>query len=196
MSFSVLERLRRKVGFQLSLWYVLLFTLSNVALFALTYYLLAAAIQNRERLLLGAWLKETALLYENGGVGALREWMQNQPPKLQKSLFVRLVSDTNSVTILNVPDDWVTFKDTVSDLNNYRNEEDVVIRMPKDEEKDLVLDSTDLADGTLLQIGRSTTNRETLLHLLRHSFLLVGGATVILGFLVGNFFAYRAMRPV
>ena len=130
MSFSVLERLRRKVGFRLSLWYVLLFTLSNVALFALTYYLLAAAIQDRERLLLGAWLKETALLYEKGGVSALREWMQNQPPKLQKSLFVRLVSDTNSVAILNVPEDWVSFKDAPSDWDDYRQEEDVVIRMP------------------------------------------------------------------
>jgi signal transduction histidine kinase len=196
MSFSVLEQLRRKVGFQLSLWYVLLFTLSNVALFALTYCLLAAAIQNRERLLLGAWLKETALLYEKGGVGALREWMQNQPPKLQISLFVRLVSGTNSVTILNVPADWVTFKDTSSDWEDYRHEEGIVIRMTEDEEKDLVLDSADLPDGALLQIGRSTANRETLLHLLRHSFLLVGGATVILGVLVGNFFAHRAMRPV
>jgi signal transduction histidine kinase len=177
MSFNVLERLRRRVGFRLSLWYVLLFTLSNVALFALTYYLLAAAIQNRERLLLGVWLKETALLYEKGGVGALREWMHNQTPKLQKSLFVRLVSETNSVTILNVP-------------------EDVIIRIPQDEEKDLVLDSTELPDGTLLQIGRSTTNRKTLLRLLRQSFFLVGGATVILGFLAGNLFAYRATQPV
>src|SRR5208283_3370071 len=196
MSFSVLERLRRKVGFQLSLWYVLLFTLSNVALFALTYYLLAVAIQDGERLLLDAWLKETALLYEKGGVGALREWMQNQPPKLQKSLFVRLVSDTNSVTILNVPEDWVSFKDAPGDWADYRQEEDFVIRMPQDEEKDLVLDSTDLPDGTLLQIGRSTANRETLLHLLRQRFFLVGGATVILGFLAGNIFAHRTMRPV
>ena len=196
MSFSVLERLRRRVGFQLSLWYVLLFTLSNVALFILTYYVLAAAIQNRERVLLGAWLQETARLYESGGVGAVREWMESQPPKLQKSLFVRLVSETNTVTILNVPEDWVTFKDTPSEWNEYRHEEDVIIRIPKDEEKDLVLDSADLPDGTLLQIGRSTANRQMLLHLLRHSFFLVGGVAVILGFLAGNFFAWRAMRPV
>jgi len=196
MSFSVLERLRRKVGFQLSLWYVLLFTLSNVALFALTYCLLAAAIQNRERLLLGAWLKDTARLYEQGGARAVREWMQNQPPKLQKSLFVRLVSSTNSLTLLNVPEDWLAFKDTPDDWNHYRHDENVIVRIPQDEEKDLVLDSTDLPDGTLLQIGRSTTNRETLLRLLRQSFLLVGGATVLLGFLAGNLFAHRAMRPV
>jgi signal transduction histidine kinase len=196
MSFSVLERLRRRVGFRLSLWYVLLFTLSNVALFVLTYYVLAAAIQNRERILLGAWLQETARLYEGGGVGAVREWVETQPPDLQKSLFVRLVSETNTVIMLNVPEDWVTFKDTPSEWNEYRHEEDVIIRIPKNEEKDLVLDSADLPDGTLLQIGRSTANRQMLLHLLRHSFFIVGGVAVILGFLAGNFFAWRAMRPV
>ena len=83
MSSNLLERLRRRVGFQLSLWFVLLFLLSSVALFVLTYYLLAAAIQNRERILLEGRLKDAASLYQNGGVSALQEWVQNQPPKLQ-----------------------------------------------------------------------------------------------------------------
>jgi signal transduction histidine kinase len=196
MFCNALEPLRRRFSFRLSLWYVFVFTLSSGALFALTYYLLAAEIQHRERLLLEAWLKQTALLYEKGGVGTLREWMQHQPPKLQKSLFVRLVNGTNSVLLLNVPEDWVTFKDTPSDRAGYRHEEGVVIRIPEDEEKELVLDSAELPDGTLLQIGRSTANRATLLQLLRHSFFIVGGVTVILGFFAGNFFAGRALRPV
>ena len=196
MSSSVFERLRRRVGTRLSLWFVLLFISSNAALFVLTYYLLAEAIQDREHLLLGAWLKQTELLYEKGGVDALRQWMQSQPPKLQKSLFVRLVSEANSVTLINVPEDWVTFRDTSSDWNEYRHLEDVIIRIPEDAERDFVLDSSTLADGTLLQIGRSTANRELLLQLLRRSFFLVGGVAVILGVLVGNLFVYRALRPV
>ena len=196
MSSNLLERLRRRVGFQLSLWFVLLFLLSSAALFVLTYYLLAAAIQNRERILLEARLKEATQLYENGGVNALREWVQNQPPKLQKMFYVRLVNTGNSVTLLNAPEDWVTFQDTTANLQEYRQEAGDVIRLPEDEEKDLVLDSAMLPDGTLLQIGRATNNRETLLSLLRQSFLLVGGVTVIFSFLAGNFVAYRAMRPV
>jgi len=196
MSSSVLERLRRRVGLRLSIWFVLLFVASNAVLFVLTYYLLAAAIQDRERLLLGAWLKQTELLYEKGGVDALRQWMENQPAKLQKTLFVRLVIKTNSVILINVPEDWVTFRDAASDWNDYRQEEDVIIRIPEDAERDFVLDSTVLADGTLLQIGRSTANRELLLQLLRRSFFLVGGVAVVFGVLIGNIFVYRALRPV
>lgn len=196
MSSNLLDRLRRRIGFQLSLWFVLLFLLSSVALFALTYYLLAAAIQNRERIVLEAQLKVAGQFYQEGGVGALRGWVQSQPPKLQKMFFVRLVNAGDSVTLLNAPDDWITFQDTPADREEYRQDAGEVIRLPKDEEKDLVLDSTMLPDGTLLQIGRATNNRETLLSLLRQSFLLVGGATVLLGLLAGNLVAYRAMRPV
>jgi len=35
-----------------------------------------------------------------------------------------------------------------------------------------------------------------MLRLLRESFFLVGGVTVVLGFLAGNFFAWHALRPV
>ncbi|MEJ0088211.1 MAG: HAMP domain-containing sensor histidine kinase [Limisphaerales bacterium] len=196
MSFNLLERLRRQVGFQLGLWYVLLFLLSSVTLFALTYWLLAAAIQNRERIVLESQLKIAAGFYENGDVNALRTWVQNQPAKLQKMFFVRLVNASNSVTLVNVPEDWITFNDTATERAEYRHDLGVVIRIPQDEEKDLVLDSTMLPDGTLLQIGRTASNRETLLRPLRQSFSLVGGLTVIISLLAGNFVAYRAMRPV
>lgn len=196
MSSGPLERLSRNIGFRLSLWYVLLFTGSSVALFTLTYYLLAAAIQDRERVLLEGRLKETAALYDTGGVEALRAWMQKQPLRFQKMLFVCLVKGPDAYTALNVPEDWVSFTDGPADWQDYRTHPGVILRIPKDEEKDLVLESTVLADGALLLIGRATNNRETLLQLLRHSFLLVGGVTVLLGFLAGNFFAYRAMQPV
>jgi hypothetical protein len=61
MFSSRLKPLRRRVGFRLSLWFVLLFLLSNAALFALTYYLLAAAIQNRERGKLPVFMRTAAL---------------------------------------------------------------------------------------------------------------------------------------
>ena len=126
----------------------------------------------------------------------VREWVQNQPPVLQRIFFVRLVNTGNTVTLLNAPEDWVDFQDTATDWQEYRHEAGEVIRLPKDEERDLVLDSAMLPDGTLLQVGRATNNRATLLSLLRQSFLLVGGATLILSFLTGNFISYRAMRPV
>jgi signal transduction histidine kinase len=47
-----------------------------------------------------------------------------------------------------------------------------------------------------LQVGRSANSREALLNPVRRSFILVGSATIALGFLAGAFFAHRAMQPV
>ena len=196
MSSDLLDRLRRNLAVRLSLWYVLIFTLSSIALFVLTYYLLAAAIQDRETEMLEGRLKEAAAVYDRGGARALRDWVENQSPKMQKILYVRLMNGFDNVTLLNVPEDWVTFRDVSTDWQGYRERVGVVVRVPEDEDRDFALESAVLTDGSLLQFGRSTNNRATLLHLLRHSFLVVGSATVILGFLAGAFFAHRAMLPV
>jgi len=196
MFCNPLDRLRRNIGFRLSLWYVLLFVVSSVALFALTYYLLAAAIQNREREVLDGRLQEAAAVYGTSGAEGLRQWVQNQSPQLQKILYVRVVNNSNSITLLNVPDEWVAFKDTADGWEDYREHLGMVLRVPQDEDRDFALETAQLSDGSLLQLGRSTSNRATLLRLLRHAFFLVGSVTVLLSFVAGNIFAYRAMRPI
>ena len=68
--------------------------------------------------------------------------------------------------------------------------------MLRDAERDFLLDSAVLADGSLFQVGRSTNNREVLLYPLRNTFFLIGSVVVVLGFLVGALFAHRTMLPV
>src|SRR5258708_36088004 len=90
MFSGLLDPFRRNIGVRLSLLYALIFTLSSLALFTLAYYLFAAAISNKDREVLEARAKEAAAVYEAGGVRALRNWVQNQPPELQQTLFIRL----------------------------------------------------------------------------------------------------------
>src|ERR1035441_473994 len=75
MSSGLLESLRRNIGLRLSLLYALIFTVSGVALLALAYYLLAAAVGGKDQEVLEARLKESAVVYEAGGVNALRGWV-------------------------------------------------------------------------------------------------------------------------
>jgi signal transduction histidine kinase len=195
MSFARLDALWRNVAVRLSLWYAGVFTASAVALLAIAYYLLAAAIGHKDAEVLEARLKEAAAVYEAGGVAALRNWVQSQPPRFQKTLFVRLANPYNDVTFAMVPEDWVTFRDVPSNWEGYRHQVGIV-RIPDTEERDFTLASEDLSDGSLLQVGRSTNSREALLNPVRRGFLGVGTATVIFGFLVGAFVAHRSMQPV
>jgi signal transduction histidine kinase len=143
---------------------------------------------------LDARLQEYAAIYDDGGLPALRDTMQSETGN-QKTFFVRLVSAWNAATLVNVPEDWITFKDIPGGLAGYRQRVGV-IRIPKDAEQDFVIASAVLPDNSLLQVGRSTDSRTALLDPVRRNFIVFGSATVLLGFLAGAFFAHRALRPM
>jgi signal transduction histidine kinase len=194
MSFDLFDKARRNIGVRLGLWYAFVFTLSNVALFALAYYLLAAAVGSKDREVLRARLGEYAVVYANGGLPALRNAIQTEEGG-RKTFFVRLVRPWNDVAFISVPDDWITFKDIPGGWAGYRRQVGV-IRVPKDAGRDFVIASAVLPDNSLLQVGRSADSRAALLDPVRVSFIVVGSATLVLGFAVGAFFAHRAMSPV
>ena len=194
MSFDLFDKARRNIGVRLGLWYAFVFTLSNVALFALAYYLLAAAVGSKDREVLRARLGEYAVVFANGGLPALRNAIQMEEGG-RKTFFVRLVRPWNDVAFVSVPDDWIAFKDIPGGWAGYRRQVGV-IRVPKDAERDFVIASVVLPDNSLLQVGRSADSRAALLDPVRMSFIVVGSATLVLGFAVGAFFAHRAMSPV
>ena len=196
MSFDLLKRLSRSAGVRLSLWFAVIFIASVAALFGLLYYLLATAVERGERAVLGNHLKQYAEAYDSGGLSALRDavYQQNAPPQ-QKSLFVRLANSQNDVTFAKVPEDWVDFPQSDLGWEGYRHQEGT-IRIPRDAERDFLLDSDVLPDGSVLQVGRSTTNREKVLDPLRHTFLVVASVVVLVGFFVGAVFAHHTMLPV
>jgi signal transduction histidine kinase len=195
MSFGPLDGLRRNIGIRLSLWYALVFTLSSLALLTLAYYLLAAAVGRKDREVLEARLKEVATLYQAGGVRAVRDWVDNQPPQLRHNLYIRLVNIYSRVDFVSFPEDWVSLRDVPTGREGFRQQVPVV-RIPQSEERDFILVSAELSDGTLLRIGRTADSRAALLNPIRRIFFVVGTATILLGFLAGAFFASRAMQPV
>jgi signal transduction histidine kinase len=195
MSLGLAEKIHRSIGVRLGLWYALIFALGCIAMLAVAYYVLAAAVGSKDREVLEARLREFAAIYNTGGVAGLRRVVQQEQGK-QKTLFVRLVSPWNEAFPISVPDDWITFHEIPTGIAGYRQATGVVIRIPENEEKDFVLASGILPDNSLLQVGRSSNNRESVLGPVRRTFITVGSITILLGFVGGALFAHRSMRPV
>jgi len=188
-----LAALTRNLGVRLGLWYALIFTVSNAALFVLAYYLLAAAVGSKDREVLEAQVKEAAAAYQHG-VADLRGWAAAQPETVRNTLFVRLVNVYTQLSVLiNVPPDWVTLRD-VPGFEGFLRER--FVRLPLSAERDLIRAQAEFPNGSVLQISRVTNSREALLNPIRRAFLLSGTATVALSFLAGAFFAHRATLPV
>ncbi|MDB6108960.1 MAG: two-component sensor histidine kinase [Pedosphaera sp.] len=196
MFSNLLNRFGRTISFRLNFWYASIFIVSACALFVFLYLLLAVAIERKDREVVEAKLKEYSTFYEAGGVPSLRGRINtSRDSQQEKPFFVRWISPLKSVVLLSAPPDWLTFDPRIVDVGGYAVHP-FYLRIPKDEERDLVLASSQLYDGSWLQVGRSTNSREAVLQPFRRIFFAVMTPIVVLGFIGGAFLAHRAMQPV
>jgi signal transduction histidine kinase len=189
-----LNRLKfhRTLSFRLSLWYALIFTASAAVLFFISYLLLSASIERKDREIAEARAREYAAIYQSSGVNGLRNWLARNESAQPQKLFVRIVSPINTVMFISAPQDWVELDPQWLRFGIQRG----WVRIPKDAERDLTITSTGLFDGSTLQIGRVTNSREVLLQPFRRIFVLAAIPLILLAFIGGAAFAYRATNPV
>ncbi len=198
MSLNPFERLARNFTFRLSAGYAALFILSATILFGLLYLLLASTLERKDREIVEARLKECAAVYDQGGLAALSALVaRSRESEKTKSFFVRVAGRLGSVLLLVAPDDWVQFDTSALATDERATGARLAwLRLPRDEERDFTIASMRLPDGSMLQVGRSLNNRETVLQPFRRTFLLVMTPTLVLGVLGGAFLAHRATKPV
>jgi signal transduction histidine kinase len=194
MSLKRIERLWHSFTFRLSLWYAATFTFSAIVLFALLYFLLTSFFERSERELIQERLKECAAIYESRGLRALQDTVnQRQFTESEGPFFVEVAGPLGNVVFLHAPTEWVD----LSNLNSiFGGSNSAWLRIPKDKRSDFIIESTQLADGAMLRVGRSTNRPETLLGPFFTSFLVVIVPTLILAIAGGAVFAYRATAPV
>ncbi|MDB6038111.1 MAG: integral rane sensor signal transduction histidine kinase [Verrucomicrobiales bacterium] len=196
MSLKILKHFSRSFSFRLNLWYASIFSVSALALFAFLYFRVAAGIEHKDREILDARVKEYSAIYQTAGVQGLRAWLSRaEETQRQRSLFVRVLNRFDDVAFMTVPDQWVELRTRGYDLLGNRRLS-AWIRVPRDEERDFTVATTPLFDGSVLQVGRSTNSRETLLYPMRRVFFTVMIPMLLLGIAGGALFAHRAMQPV
>lgn len=192
---------RRSVAVRLSAWFALLFALGVFTIFALLYWLLGRQLEQRDYEALQLRLRQYASLYANGGLDGLRVRVaeDSEGPRV-RSLFIRLVGPTGSAVWGKIPPDWIEADthriELPSAWGGYTERRVYKLRIPRDEERDLIVVSQALPDGLLLQVGRSSDSRALLLAPLRRAFLWVAAPVVFACFVAGYLTARRATRPL
>jgi signal transduction histidine kinase len=194
MSLKLLSKAIGTFSFRLNLWYALIFIASTSILVFVFYVLLVIGLGRKDQEIIEARLKEYAAIYRSGGFTALKGWVSSSQEQ-QKSFFVRVVDRFGNDFILSVPPSWIQFDPKKFQFGQYELRPGV-LRIPKDEEEELVIGSTRLVDGGTLQVGRSSGNRQTLLKPFRTIVIAVMTPIILIGVAGGALFAYRALRPV
>ena len=192
---SKLIKLAHTLAFRLGIWYVTIFTFSSAALFVFIYLLLSSTAENKDRELIQARLNECATVYKFGGVNGLQELLNRSAQSdKEKSLFIRLSSPQGSVLLLTAPEDWIHMDASGMETENLAHQ--AWLRIPKDKDYDFIVDSEQLPNGVVLQVGHASNSRRLLLDLFRRNFFTIIAPTLVLGILGGIYLARRATRPV
>ena len=157
-------------GLRLALWYATLFVSGAIAIVFVTYYLTAASLAQRDRQIINGKLGDYAAAYLRGGVRVLTATVRAEQQVAPERLFVRVVDRGVEAVVLSNNEGWDPSK--------------------------LELVSATLADGTLVQVGKSTEARDDLLSRFRATLGIVTLFIVVIA-LTGGWLATRsALFPI
>lgn len=198
MSLRPLKRLRKRVGFRMTLWYATLFVLSSLLLFALAYLLLFSSIREKDREMIQSKIDEYALQYEASGLEAvLSEVRLERSSNEQAGFFVRVADPHNRTLFLTLPPRWkgLNLKE-VEAQSATADEDSWILSRRRGDEEILEIATGRLPGGYAVQVGRGSGERDRLLEYFREVFIGIMIPVILVGFAGGSFLALRALRPI
>ena len=180
-----------RIGLRLASWYAIVFVITSMAIVLLTYRLLEASLVERDQQLVISTLREYSQRYATGGLASLADAVEiEQRSGRQERLFVRIVRGRSETLFLSAPYAWNDFD--VSRLTG-----DGLEQVLSDSGRArLEVASGRLADGTLLQVGKSSESREALLARYRTVLAIVSFVIVAVALIGGVIVTRSTLEPI
>jgi heavy metal sensor kinase len=181
-----------RIGLRLAAWYAVVFVGTSLAIVLLTYRLLAASLEERDQQLVTSTLREYSQRYTEGGLRSLADAVEiEQRSGRRERLFVRVVRGPSETLFLSAPYAWNDFD--VSRLRGLGGLEEI---LSESGTARLEVASARLADGTLLQVGKSSENREALLARFRTVLAIISLVIVAVALAGGAIVTRSTLQPI
>jgi len=181
-----------RIGLRLAVWYAVVFVATSIAIVLLTYRLLAASLEERDQQLVISTLREYSERYAEGGLRSLADAVEiEQRSGRRERMFVRVVRGTSETLFLSAPYAWSDF-----DVSRLRGRGGLEEILSESGTARLEVASAHLADGTLLQVGKSSENREALLARYRTVLAIISLVIVALALAGGVIVTRSTLQPI
>jgi signal transduction histidine kinase len=180
---------------RLNLWYTGFFVFGALALFAFAYILLARELREGDREIVRSKLDACRAWYAQGGVDALQQHFQGESGWEKESTFLEVMNANQELRFFHSPqkDEALLIR---LGSGQASNETDWLSVPSAEQHMVWNIARTRLPDGSVMQVGRTTENRDELLRQFRTIFLFAIVPMVALGFCGGAFLTYSALGPI
>jgi len=182
-----------RFGLRLAIWYAAVFVVTSLAIVLLTYTLLASSLEERDRQIVTSTLSEYSARYAAGGLRSLAQAVEiDQRSGQEERLFVRVVRGGSETLFFSMPPAWTDF-----DVDRLRGSGGLWEQvLSASGEARLEVATARFSDGTLLQVGRSSENREALLARFRTVLTIVALVIVAAGLVGGAIVTRSTLQPI
>jgi signal transduction histidine kinase len=168
-----------------------------LVLFGLTYFLLASSLREQDQDIIETKLQALSVQYEAGGMGDLRKEVAIEKDLKKKDPFlVRVASEKNETLFINFPYRSMEFDFRDLEKIPLQGGGQWVLLRARTGRTVFEIATSELLDGNVLQVGKSSKDRERILLNFRRIFTIVIFPLLGLGITGGIFLAIRAFRPI
>lgn len=191
------QRLATAVGLRVALWYAVLFVVSSAMVGVVGYRVLAASLVSRDHDLLRVKLEEYAGRYETGGLPSVRLALSTESAAGSgDTVLVRLVAPGSEVLLVGPTPVWSALGFNPFDRRPGLPGEGLQAVEAPEQKTTLEVVSRELYDGTVIQVGRTTVDRDRFLAQVRRVFGLLMFLMLAVGLAGGVALTRQALRPL
>jgi heavy metal sensor kinase len=193
MPSSLPSRMRKSLGFRLTIWYALSFFAISAALSIISYVHLSTAVRDTRKII-QARLDEFAAIAREQGVDAIRRSDRFKYSKNSRhAVVVRVFDDNGHLSFQSDPEIWQEFQSASRTFSVAGGWQYVISSLDRDV---LELATVGLPGGYLLQVGKEIQDRKEILKQYRETIIGVTSGMILIGLAGGTFLVFRALRPV
>jgi signal transduction histidine kinase len=184
-------------GFRLALWYFALFVVGVSIVLVLAYGLLAGALRARDREIVESTLVRYSRAYDRAGLGGLNAAVAaDRNTGRYEPLFVRVLTPSGaSAVFFSMPSDWGAF-DLTLPATPVDDGAWLELAAAGGGNERLEVSGVRLRRGELLQIGKSTRDRDELLGRFRESAAVLFVVVIAAALGGGATLTWSALRPL
>jgi signal transduction histidine kinase len=180
------------LGRRLAVSYAVIFAASVGLIALVAYLLLARSLTARDHALIRVKLADYGARFEQGGVNAVsRAVLAEQAAGGVDQVFVRLIGRNAEVLLTSIPASWGAYA-----LEELDNGDGWRIVPARGAPVHLEVDGVRLWDGTVLQVGRTTLERERFLRDVRALLGALLVVVILVGVAGGWALTWQAFTPV
>jgi signal transduction histidine kinase len=181
---------------RLNLWYAAFFICGAFLLFGLAYVLLVRELRESDHEIVRAKIDACRAWYAQGGIAALEDHFQSESELEKASTFLEVLTSDQRLFVIHTPRG--RDQNVLNHLhsNGVMHETDWMSVHSEEQHMVWTIGRIRLADNSIMEVGRTTEDRDELLRHFRNIFLFAIMPMVAFGFCGGAFLTYRGLGPI